>query len=71
MYKRQRFDRKDIKLWTIEGPRHIDRHSVISLNHYEKPKNMISLLNKADAKELNEKDDAVSDSKTDTNFRLM
>jgi NADH-quinone oxidoreductase subunit G len=22
--------------WTVEGPRHIDRHSVISQNHYEK-----------------------------------
>ena len=30
-----RFDKKDIKDWVIEGPRHIDRHSVISLNHYE------------------------------------
>lgn len=30
-----RFDRKDARLWTIEGPRHIDRHSVISQNHYE------------------------------------
>lgn len=32
-----RFHRKDLKYWTIEGPRHIDRHSVISLNHYESP----------------------------------
>jgi len=30
-----RFERKDARLWTIEGPRHIDRHSVISQNHYE------------------------------------
>lgn len=31
-----RFERKDINKWTIEGPRHIDRHSVISQGHYEK-----------------------------------
>ena len=31
-----RYDHKDVKHWTIEGPRHIDRHSVISQNHYEK-----------------------------------
>lgn len=30
-----RFDKKSVKDWTIEGPRHIDRHSVISANHYE------------------------------------
>ncbi len=30
-----RFEKKDIKDWVIEGPRHIDRHSVISANHYE------------------------------------
>ena len=32
-----RFDKKDLSKWTIEGPRHIDRHSVISQGHYEKP----------------------------------
>ena len=32
-----RFDMKETKDWTIEGPRHIDRHSVISANHYELP----------------------------------
>jgi NADH-quinone oxidoreductase subunit G len=31
-----RFDHKNMKDWTIEGPRHIDRHSVIAQNHYEK-----------------------------------
>jgi len=31
-----RFDKKDKKDWVIEGPRKIDRHSVISQNHYEK-----------------------------------
>lgn len=30
-----RFHRKDKKEWIIEGPRHIDRHSVISQGHYE------------------------------------
>lgn len=29
-----RFERKDTKDWTIEGYRHIDRHSVISTNKY-------------------------------------
>jgi NADH-quinone oxidoreductase subunit G len=31
-----RFDHKKKEDWVIEGPRHIDRHSVISQNHYEK-----------------------------------
>ena len=30
-----RFEKKGIDDWTIEGPRDIDRHSVISQNHYE------------------------------------
>jgi len=30
-----RFDSKDTSLWEIEGPLHIDPHSVISQNHYE------------------------------------
>lgn len=32
-----RFEKKDLNQWTIEGPRHIDRHSVVSQGHYEKP----------------------------------
>ncbi|NEM96945.1 2Fe-2S iron-sulfur cluster-binding protein [Pontibacter burrus] len=32
-----RFDKKETKDWTIEGPRHINRNSVISVNHYELP----------------------------------
>jgi len=32
-----RFDKKEMSDWTIEGPRHIDRASVISANHYELP----------------------------------
>jgi NADH-quinone oxidoreductase subunit G len=30
-----RFNHKKVSDWTIEGPSHIDRHSVISANHYE------------------------------------
>lgn len=30
-----RFDKKQMSDWVIEGPAHIDRHSVISQNHYE------------------------------------
>jgi NADH-quinone oxidoreductase subunit G len=31
-----RFNHKDPQFWAIEGPRTIERHSVISQNHYEK-----------------------------------
>lgn len=30
-----RYDHKTTADWTIEGPRHIDRGSVIAQNHYE------------------------------------
>ena len=30
-----RFEKKDVKDWTIEGPAHIANTSVISQNHYE------------------------------------
>lgn len=30
-----RFDKKKTSDWVIEGPTHIDHHSVISMNHYE------------------------------------
>ncbi|MBI2257336.1 MAG: (2Fe-2S)-binding protein [Flavobacteriia bacterium] len=33
-----RYDKKDLKNWTIEGPRKINRHSVISTNHYTEGK---------------------------------
>jgi len=33
-----RFDKKKTSDWVIEGPRKINRHSVISANHYEKVK---------------------------------
>ncbi|SDY50660.1 2Fe-2S iron-sulfur cluster-binding protein [Hymenobacter psychrophilus] len=32
-----RFEKKETSDWTIEGPSHIDRSSVISANHYELP----------------------------------
>lgn len=31
-----RFERKDPKDWIIDGPVHVNRHSVISAGHYEK-----------------------------------
>ena len=31
-----RFEHKNVNDWVIEGPRHIERNSVISQNHYEK-----------------------------------
>jgi NADH-quinone oxidoreductase subunit G len=34
-----RFDKKSLADWTIEGPSQVDRHSVISQNHYELPDN--------------------------------
>lgn len=37
-----RFEHKNLNDWVIEGPRHIDHHSVISQNHYEKI-NLLSL----------------------------
>ena len=33
-----RFEKKDLSDWIIEGPRKVNRHSVISQNHYEKMK---------------------------------
>lgn len=62
-----RFERKDAKLWTIEGPRNIDRHSVISLNHYEKPKEYHRLLDNPDAKQLSDKDEEIAQQNLETN----
>jgi len=31
-----RFDHKNMSDWTVEGPRHIERNSVIGQNHYER-----------------------------------
>jgi NADH-quinone oxidoreductase subunit G len=43
-----RFDKKEVSDWTIEGPRKIDRHSVISANKYFEPEpEHTPLLNKA------------------------
>lgn len=39
-----RFDRKDLKYWNVEGPRHIERHSVISQGHYELPEPKHTIL---------------------------
>ena len=52
-----RFERKDVKYWNIEGPRHISRHSVISANHYMKPQDMeVKRLEYETAKEISKKD---------------
>jgi NADH-quinone oxidoreductase subunit G len=32
-----RFEKKELTDWTVEGPRMIDRHSVIGQNHFEAP----------------------------------
>ncbi len=43
-----RFDKKELTDWNIEGPRKINRHSVISTNHYEQaPPAHTTLLNTA------------------------
>ena len=52
-----RFERKDVKYWNIESPRHISRHSVISANHYMKPQDMeVKRLENETAKEISNKD---------------
>ncbi len=52
-----RFHRKDAFLWAIEGPRNIERHSVISLNHYVKAEDTINRLDNPDAKEISFSDE--------------
>ena len=47
-----RFEKKDTALWTIEGPRHIDRHYINYLNHYEKNTDSYNVLDNPDAKEI-------------------
>lgn len=43
-----RFHTKETNQWTVEGPRHIDRNSVIGAGHYEKEiPSHTALLNKA------------------------
>ncbi len=37
-----RFEHKNVKDWVVEGPRHIDHHSVISQGHYERT-NLLTL----------------------------
>ena len=51
-----RFETKDPAAWTFEGPRHIDRHSVISLNHYQAPKDELIMINNESAKEISSND---------------
>lgn len=55
-----RFEKKDPKQWTIEGPRHIDRHSVISLNHYQKPDDYHRYLNNPVAREYSPNDEEIN-----------
>ncbi len=53
-----RFEKKDAKHWSIEGPRHISRHSVISANHYMKPQDEeVQKLEYETAKEISKKDE--------------
>ncbi len=49
-----RFHKKALKYWNIEEPRHIERHSVISLNHYEtpQPKEQVNLWNRFQQKKI-------------------
>jgi NADH-quinone oxidoreductase subunit G len=39
-----RYDHKNLEDWTVEGPRHIERNSVIAQNHYEKT-DLVTLKN--------------------------
>jgi NADH-quinone oxidoreductase subunit G len=45
-----RFEKKETKDWIIEGPRHIDRKSVISQNHYEGLNQLQLAINKQQKK---------------------
>lgn len=53
-----RWDKKDLKYWDVESPRAIDRHSVISLNHYQNPKDEHILLENEGAKQMSAADEA-------------
>lgn len=53
-----RFERKNINDWNIEGPRQIDRHSVISLNHYQEPKTTNKLITNKTTSQISEKDES-------------
>ncbi|HBR12797.1 MAG TPA: Fe-S-binding domain-containing protein [Chryseobacterium sp.] len=52
-----RFHKKDLKFWNLEEPRHLDRHSVISLNHYEKKTDSYDVLDNPEAKEIGSSDE--------------
>lgn len=57
-----RFDKKKTSDWTIEGPRHIDRHSVISANHYEDLKQLkIATMKQLEAREKDKRDGKQAD----------
>lgn len=46
-----RFDKKDTKYWSIEGPADISRHSVISQNHSENSVMLSNKVNSYDSKQ--------------------
>lgn len=48
-----RFEKKEKSDWTVEGPRHIERSSVIAQNHYENVKSLKIDVSKQ--KEISEK----------------
>jgi len=50
-----RFDKKQTKDWVIEGPTHIDKHSVISMNHYENLKEIKHITEKHKKQLVNKK----------------
>lgn len=60
-----RFERKELKYWDIEGPRNIERHSVISLNHYQKPEESINRLDNPTAKEISMEDEMLAEQKSE------
>jgi len=47
-----RYEKKDVKEWVEEGPRKIDRHSVISQNHYLKGTKFVASPESLPAKHL-------------------
>lgn len=69
-----RYEHKRMEDWTIEGPRHIDRQSVISQNHYEKidlqklkldVERQLKFQGGTDINKINEVDQLIEHSKTD------
>ncbi len=58
-----RFERKDTKDWTIEGPRHIDRHSVISTNKYGTLQNSYKRIDSETVIEIDSKHEKIDHDK--------